>query len=49
MGTIFMTSENIETYDHHGLLLNLLDKMNLKKRINLLLYQILASAVHGKI
>ena len=31
MDTIFMNSENIETYDPHRLLLNLSDKTNLKR------------------
>ena len=31
MGTIFMNSENNKTFDPHRLLLNLLDKINLKR------------------
>ena len=31
MDTKFMNSENSKTSDHHRLLLNLLDKINLKK------------------
>ena len=31
MNTIFMNSENSKTFDHHRLLLNLADKINLKK------------------
>ena len=31
MDTIFMNSENSKTFDHHRLLLNLADKINLKK------------------
>ena len=43
METIFLNSKNSETYDRHRLLLNVSDK------INLLLYQILAFTIHGKI
>ena len=32
MDTIFMNSENSKTSDPHRLLLNLLDKINLKKK-----------------
>ena len=31
VGTIFMNSENIKTSDSHRLLLNLIDKINLKR------------------
>ena len=31
MDTIFMNSENNKTFDPHRLLLNLLDKINLKR------------------
>ena len=34
MDTIFMNSENSETSDSHGLLLNLTDKINLKRSDN---------------
>ena len=44
-----MNSENGKTSDPHRLLLNLLDKINLKKVINMLLYQILAFTIQGKI
>ena len=47
MHTMFMNSKNNKTYDPHRLLLNLSDKINLKKVINMLLYQIYA--IHGKI
>ena len=47
--TIFMNSENSKTSDPHSLLLNLSDKVNLKKVINMLLYQTLALTIHGKI
>ena len=43
MKTIFMNSENSKTSDPHRLLLNLSDKTNFKKVINMLLYQISAS------
>ena len=49
MDTIFMNSENGKTSDPHRLLLNLSDKINLKKVINMLLYQILAFTIQGKI
>ena len=32
MDTIFMNSENSETYDLHGLLLNLTDKLDLRTK-----------------
>ena len=46
MDTIFMNTENSKTSDHHKLLLNPLDKINLEV-INMLLYQSLAIAIHG--
>ena len=49
MDTIFMNSKNSKTYDPRRLLLNFTDKINLKKVINMLLYQIFAFAIHGKI
>ena len=49
MDTIFMNSQNSKTSDLHRLLLNLSDKINLEKVINMLLYQILAFTVRGKI
>ena len=49
MDTIFMNSENSKTSDPHRLLLKILDKINLKEVINLLLYQNLAFIIHGKI
>ena len=42
-----MNSEDSETY--HRLLFNLSDKINLKGVINMLLYQILAFTIHGKL
>ena len=41
MDAIFMNSKNSETSNSHILLLNLLDKINLKGVINMLLYQII--------
>ena len=51
MDTIFMNSRNHETSDSHRLLLNLSDKIkkkNLKRSVNLLLYQILEFTIHEK-
>ena len=44
-----MNSENSKTSDPYRLLLNLLDKIKLKEVINILLYQILAFTIRGKI
>ena len=49
MDIIFMNSKNSKSSDPHTLLLNLTDKINLKKVINMSLYQILVYAIHGKI
>ena len=49
MDAIFMNSKNSKTYDPHRLLLNLLDKINFKKSINMLIYQILAYTIHEKL
>ena len=49
MDTIFVNSENSKTSDSHRLLLNFFHKIKLKKVINMLLYQILAFTIHGKI
>ena len=49
MDTMPMNSKNSKTFEPHRLLLNLTDKINLKKVINMLLYQILAFAIYGKI
>ena len=51
MNTIFMNSENDKISDSHRLLLNLTDKMRRtwEEKINVLLYQILAFIIHGKI
>ena len=44
-----MNSRNNKTSDTHGLLLNLTDKIDLRKNIYILVYQILALTVHGEI
>ena len=46
-----MNSENrnSKTSDPHRLLLNLFDKINFNKVINMLLYQIFVFTIHGKI
>ena len=49
MDTIIMNPRNTKTSDTRRLLLNLSDKVNLKKVINMLLYQILAFTVNGKV
>ena len=49
MDTIFMNSGNSKTSDPERLLLNLLDKINLRAVIDMLLYQILAFTIQGKI
>ena len=49
MDTIFMNSENSEISDPHRLLLNLLDKRDLKRNDEHIAYKILAYAMHGKI
>ena len=49
MDAIFMNSENSKTSDPHRLLLNLTDKINLKKVTNMLLYQALAFTIHVQI
>ena len=46
MDTIFTHSENSKTSDPHILLPNLLDKTNLKRVTNMLLYQTLAFTIH---
>ena len=50
MDTIFINSKNSKTSDSRRLLLNFLDKIDLKKQVmNMLLYQILAFPIQGKI
>ena len=45
MDIIFINFKNSETSDPHRLLLNLTDKVNLKKSDKMLLYQILAFTI----
>ena len=47
MSTIYMNSENSKRSDPHRLLLNLTEKIVLKRK-DILLYQILAFTIHGK-
>ena len=49
MNTIFINSKNSKTSDPRRLFLNLTGKINFKKVMNMLLYQILTYTVHGKI
>ena len=49
MDTMFINSENSKISDSRRLLLNPSDKRNLKKVINMLLYQILAFAIPEQI
>ena len=46
MDIIFINSEYSQTLDPQRLLLNLLDKTDLKRVTNILLYQILAHGTH---
>ena len=48
MNTIFINSKTSKTSDTHRLLLNLTDKINLK-RSDMWLYQILTYTIHEKI
>ena len=45
----FMNFKNSKTSDPHRLFINLENKINLKRPINMLLYQISAYTIHGKI
>ena len=47
MSTIYMNSKNSKRSDSHRLLLNLTEKIVLKRK-DILLYQILAFTIHGK-
>ena len=49
METIFMNSEKSKASDPHRLLLNLSDKINLKKVISMFLYQTLVLSILVKI
>ena len=49
MDTIFMNSENSRTSEYHVLVLNLTDKLDLRRgQKKLLHYQILVFIIHGK-
>ena len=46
---IFMNSKNSETSDPHRLLLTLKDKIDLRRKKNILLHQFLAFSIYGQI
>ena len=48
MDTIFMNSENSRTSVYHILVLQLSDKLDLRRGQKVLLYQILVFTIHGK-
>ena len=48
MDTIFINSDNSKTSEPHVLILNLTDKVNLRRGEKILLYQILVFITHGK-
>ena len=49
MNTLFMNCENSKTSDPHRFSINLPDKKKWKRMINMLLYQILTSAIHENV
>ena len=49
MGTICMNSENSKTFDPHGLVLNLSDKINLKRIDEYVALSNLVIAMYGNI
>ena len=49
MNTIIMNSKNSKASDPHRLLLNLANKIDLRRKDNILIYQILSFTIHGKI
>ena len=49
MNTIFINSKISKTSDPHRLLLNLTYKIDIRGKYKILLYQILALTIHGKI
>ena len=49
MNTIFMNSKNSETSDPRRLLLNLTDKIDLRRKKNILLHQFSAFSIYGQI
>ena len=48
MDTIFMNSKNGKKSDPQRLSLNVTDKTELRKKINILVYQISPFTIHGK-
>ena len=48
MDTIFISSENSKTSEPHIWILKLTDKLDLKRREKMLLYQTLVFITHGK-
>ena len=48
MDTIFMNSEDSKTFKPHVLIFKLTDKLGLRRRVCLLLYQIVLFIIHGK-
>ena len=48
MNTVLMNSKNSKTPDLYRLLLNLIDKISLKRSDRYVLYQILAHTLHKK-
>ena len=44
-----MNSENSGAYDPQRLLLNITDEIDLRRKNNILLYQVLVFVIHGKI
>ena len=49
MDTVFMNFENSKTSDPHRLLLNLADKINLKRSDRYVAFQTLTFTIYGKI
>ena len=48
MDTIFMNSENSRVPEYHVLVLNLTDKLDVRRGQKMLHYQILVFIIHGK-
>ena len=49
MNTIFTNSKKNRISDPYRLLLDITDKIDLRRKMNILLYQILIFTMHGKI
>ena len=49
MDAIFMNSENSKTFDPHGLLLNLTDKIDIKRSDKYVALLNLTFTIHGKV